>query len=251
MKRAGATYRKERERFLVESFIRTAKIQAEIVEVREVPDFILRVDDQLTGVEVTELFISDTPGGNSLQAKEAISSQIVAKAQHMYQEAGGKPAHVSIGFYLGVSLRDINRDKTAQALCDFVLELDLAASEYKDWRPESFEEQQSQLPDEIAFVHALGVPSFDMAHWSVPRAGWVAPLREEPLQQRINEKAKRIASYQKAAGSNWLLIVAGARKPSSLIEIKSDFSSGNLKSPFDRTFFYQYPDGFIELCSAQ
>ena len=251
MKRTSASHRKERERFLVESFIRTAKIQAEIVEAREAPDFILRVDNQLTGIEVTELFISDAPGGNSLQAKEAISSQIIAKAQHIYEETGGKPAHVSICFYPGMSLRDINRDKTAQALRDFVLELNLAPSEYKDWHPESIEGQQARLPDEIAFVHALGVPSFDMAHWSVARAGWVAPLREELLQQRINEKAKRIKSYQNTIDSNWLLIVADAMKPSSLIEIKPDFSSSNLTSPFDRTFFYRHPDDFIELCPAQ
>ena len=248
MKTARATYRKERERSLVESFISIANLQAEIVEAREAPDFIITVDGKLTGLEVTELFVSDTPGGESLQARESISSQIAANAQRMYQAAGGSPVHLSMCFYPGMSLRDINRDKAAQVICDFVLALGITASERIDWRPEDYEDQQIQLPEQLAFVHALGVPSFDMAHWAVARAGWVAPLREASLQQRINEKAKRIAAYQNAIQTNWLLVVADAMKPSSLIEPNSDLATNNLQSPFDRTFFYRHPDRFIELC---
>lgn len=243
-----ATYRKERERFLVESFIRNANLQAEIVEAREAPDFIISVDGKLTGLEVTELFVSDTPGGESLQAGESISSLIATNAQRMYQAAGGSPVNLSMCFYPGMSLRTINRDKAARAICDFVLALGITTSEHIDWRPENCEDPQIQLPEQIAFVHALGVPSFDMAHWAVARAGWVAPLREAPLQQRINEKAKRISAYQNAIPINWLLVVADAMKPSSLIEVKPDFATNNLQSPFDRTFFYRHPDDFIELC---
>lgn len=154
MKTRRTNYRKERERFLVESFIRNASLQAEIVEAREAPDFIIRVDGKLLGLEVTELFVSDTPGGESLQARESISSQIVANAQRLYQAAHGAPVHLSMCFFPGMSLRDINRDKTAQAICDFVLALDIAVSERIDWRPEDYEDQQIQLPEQIAFVHS-------------------------------------------------------------------------------------------------
>ena len=248
MKIVRATYRKERERFLVESFIRNADLRGEIVEVREAPDFIISVDGKLTGLEVTELFVSGTPGGESVQARESISSQIAASAQRMYQADGGSPVHLPMCFYPGISLRDVNRDKAAQAICDFLLGLGLTAFERIDWRPEDSYDRQIQLPEQIAFVHALGVPSFDRAHWAVARTGWVAPRRKAPLQQRINEKAKRIVAYQNAIQTNWLLIVADAMKPSSLIEANSDFAANNIQSPFDRTFFYRHPDGFIELC---
>jgi len=248
MKTGRENYRKERERFLVESFIRNANLQAQIVEAREAPDFIIRVDGKLTGLEVTELFVSTTSGGESLQARESISSQIAVSAQRLYQAAGGAPVHLSMCFYPGMSLRDINRDNTAQAICDFVLTLNIAVSEHIDWRPEDCQNQQIQLPEQIAFIHALGIPSFDMAHWGVARVGWVASLEEAPLQQRINEKAKRIAAYRSVTPTNWLLVVADAMKPSSLIKAKSDFSANNLQSPFDRTFFYRHPDDFIELC---
>lgn len=248
MRTSEASHRKERERFLVESFIRLANLPAVVSEDREAPDFILRFEDQLVGLEVTELFISTSSGGESLQARESISSQIAAKAQNLYRAAGGKPAHVSVCFCPSMSLREINRDRTAQALCNFLLQLNLEVSERRVWCPDDMDEQLSELPEEISFVQALGVPSYDMAHWAVARAGWVAPLNVAPLQQRITEKAKRIESYRNAVNTNWLLIVADAMKPSSFIEIKSDFAEEGLQSPFDRTFFYRHPDGFVELC---
>lgn len=194
MKTNRILQRKERERFLIENFIRKASLDATIVEDREAPDFILCVNGESVGVEVTELFISDLPGGDSLQAREAISSQIAAKAQRLYQAAMGKPAHVSICFNPGLSLRNINRDKAAHALCNFVLGLDITVSERIDWRPE--DEEQAQLPEEFSFVHVLGVPEYDFAHWAVARAGWVSPLKQgEPsIANQCESKANRVVS---------------------------------------------------------
>ena len=73
---------KARERFLLERFIDAAKLNAQIIEEREAPDFMVRVDDALVGVEVTELFISYDRQGSTPQAGEAISSLIAVKAQH-------------------------------------------------------------------------------------------------------------------------------------------------------------------------
>jgi hypothetical protein len=52
----------------------------------------------------------------------------------------------------------------------FVSGLNLSAWERADWRPG----YPGSLPFEI--VHALGVPSSEMAHWAVARAGWVFTL---------------------------------------------------------------------------
>jgi hypothetical protein len=81
-----------------------------------------------------------------------------------------------------------------------------------------------------------------MAHWSVARAGWVAPLAVTPLQARIDEKAKRLPTYRDTVAENWLVIVANAMKPSQLIEVKDGFDPRRISSPFARTFFYRYPD---------
>lgn len=146
-----------------------------------------------------------------------------------------------------MSLRNINRDQAAQSLCDFVLGMDIKLAELKEWRPED-EDDQVNISEEFSFIHVLGVPSFDFARWAVVRAGWVSPLKESDLQKRINEKAKKISSYQAAVQKMWLLVIADATKPSSQIKAKPDFTVDSIASPFQRTFFYRYPDSYMELC---
>ena len=80
MSNRNAIRQKQRERFLLEEFIKVSRIDAQIVEEREAPDFVVRTGGALVGVEVTELFISHETHGNTPQAHEAISSQIATKA---------------------------------------------------------------------------------------------------------------------------------------------------------------------------
>ena len=234
--------RKQRELFLLERFIVALKLGVEVIEEREEPDFILQIDGKSVGLEITELFISHEENGNTMQAQESISSRIVASAQRLYESSGAPPAHVSICFGPGQNLRKLSRDKTARALATFVQRLNLSVGQSLDWYPE---ELKNSLPYEISFIHTLGVPSYDMAHWGVARAGWVVPLQTSSLQHRIDEKAKRLGSYRESIAENWLLIVSDATKPSQLIRAKESFESHSIQSPFKRSFFYSYPDDFI------
>lgn len=237
--------KKQHERFLLERFLNAAAIEAEIMEEREVPDFILRFKGRSIGMEVTQLFISHSPHEHLFQAQESITAKVVWRAQQIYQQSGGSPTHVSVCFAPGCTLRNLDRDRTANDLAAFVRNLDLHEWQHVDWRHEDFD---GALPEEISFVHALGVPSFDMAHWSVARAGWAAPLTPEVLQSRLDEKAQRLPRYQDAINENWLLIVADATKPSGLFETSSQFDVCRLSSPFSRTFFYGHPSrAIIEL----
>jgi hypothetical protein len=181
--------KKQHERFLLERFLEAAKLQAEVIEVREAPDFIIRFEGRSTGVEVTELFISHDTGRNLPQAQEALSSRIVSHAQQLYQASGARPAHVTVCFGPGCDVRGLNRDHTAAKLASFVQGLQLSEWQRVDWRSE---ELDGHLPDEISFVHALGVPKSEMAHWGVARAGWAAPLSAGALQPRIDEKTTRL-----------------------------------------------------------
>lgn len=237
--------KKDRERFLLERFIEDANLQATIVENdREEPDFIIQINEEKVGVEITEIFISHEKEGATQQAQEAVSSQITEKAQRLYQTAGGPPAHVSILFGIGKNLRDIDRDTTAQILCDYILSLKLAPSQVINFKSE---DDNSPLPDEISFVHACGVPSLDMSHWCVARAGWVANLAASKLQDRIDIKAKLLPKYQNSVSENWLVVVADATKPSGQIRANDDFDPRAIQSPFARTFFYRYPESALEL----
>ncbi len=234
--------RKQRELFLLERFIVALKLRVEVIEEREEPDFILKIDGQPVGLELTELFISHGENGNTMQAQESISSRILASAQRLYESSNAPPAHVSVCFGPGHDLRKLKRDKTAMALATFVQRLNLGVGQSLDWHPEKL---KYSLPYELSFIHALGVPSYKMARWGVARAGWVAPLQTSSLQYRIDEKTKLLVAYRESIAENWLLIVSDATKPSQLIRAKESFEPHSIKSPFTRTFFYSYPDDVI------
>lgn len=238
----AADRKKRHERFLLERFIDASRLPLDIVEERETPDFLVRFDERYIGIEVTQLFVSHDANGPLLQAQEAISSRIVSKARKLYEMAGGPPAHVSAHFYMNRDLRNLNRDNLARRLADVVLQLNLVSGQRSDWRRGA---GNGDLAEYIAFVHALGVPTRDMAHWGVPRAGWVAPVTAEALQARIKQKAERLVKYQETVPETWLVIVADGTKPSQLFEVRPDFNAGDILSPFARTFFYAHPERAI------
>lgn len=233
---------KQHERFLLEQFFKDAELSAEIVDEREAPDFIVQFKGRRIGVEVTKIFISHDTTQNLMQAQESISTNIVSRARQIYDGSDGLPVHVTVCFRPGRDLRKLNRDRTASDLATFVRNLNLIEWERIDWRPEDLE---ASLPEEISFVHALGVPSREMAHWAVARAGWAAPVTVGALQSRVDDKAMRLPKYRQIVAENWLVVVADATKPSGLFDMRSQIEAGVVTSPFSRTYFYGYPNRMI------
>ncbi|HEU0046661.1 MAG TPA: hypothetical protein VFQ43_03520 [Nitrososphaera sp.] len=232
---------KQHERFLLERFIEAAGLATEIVEQREAPDFIVRFEGRLLGIEVTELFILRDTGRSLLQAQESMSIKIVSRARQLYEVSSAPPAHITVVFGLGRDLRNLNRDRTASRLAFFVQSLNLAIGQQFDWRPEK-KEHEGPIPDAISSVHALGVPTYEMAHWRIARVGWASPVTVDALQFRINEKSRRLLTYRNIVSENWLVIVADRTKPSGLFHAKPNFDPRGISSPFSRTFLYLYPE---------
>lgn len=241
MSESRQSRQKMRERFLLEKFFQAMAISAEIEEEREAPDFLVRVEGRLVGIEVTEVFISHD-SARPLQALESISDRIIAQACQRYYECGGLPAHVSVCFNPGADLRTRRRDEIADALALLVRSFELTPWQRADYSPYDVDDP---LLDSIAFIHTLGVPSKGMAHWAVVRAGWVAPLTERALRERIEEKAQRLPSYRSVVPENWLLLVADRTRPSQLFELDTDLDAASVATPFSRTFFYGYPEKYV------
>ncbi len=239
---------KAEERHFLESFAAAAAIALQVLEEREAPDFIVQVDGRQIGVEITKLFIEQRNGKSTMQAQESIANRIVGRAQRLYEVSGSPPANITVCFGPGQDLSKLNRDSASQALAAFVSSLALASWQKFDWRPDFV---SNVLPAEISFIHALGVPQREMMHWSVARAGWVAPLQTEALQARVDEKVKRLPTYTTSITENWLIIVANAMNPSQLIEARKDFQPASITSPFARTYFYRHPESTVILLGEQ
>jgi len=238
--------KKRHEQFLLERFFETLDIPLQIMEKREAPDFLISVDGRKIGVELTGLYKSHQTSDYRLQINESISDEIVERAKRIYQKQLAPPVWVRVCFSPSAKLKLLDRQKTAKKLSALIYRRDLKQGQHVKWCSEDFDEEQ--LPREIAFIYATGVPDSKMAHWTVVRAGWTASLKTETLQSRIDEKSKRLPEYQKIAVENWLVIVSDGHRPSQLFDTNYNFEQGKLTSPFSRTFYFNYPGrGLIEL----
>jgi hypothetical protein len=232
--------KKARERFLLEKFLECAALPYHNIEEREAPDFIVTLNDQRVGMELTELFVPHDSVGAPLQAQESAADRIVNQARVNYENAGGQPAYVRVLFNPGQDLTRLNRAAAAQELAMFVRDIDVQEGSNQEIRPGY---PGSPFAETIASIRVYGVPSQEMALWTVLRAGWAFPIAIEPIQARIDEKARRLNSYRNVVSSNWLVIVADATRPSQLFTArKSEFDVTSIKSSFDRTFFFGYPE---------
>ncbi|MBX3705677.1 MAG: hypothetical protein KF911_03505 [Pseudomonadales bacterium] len=235
--------KKKRELDLLVTFARTANLDIRVVESeREAPDFILDFEGRRIGLEVTELFVEGDGRALQPQARTSIGNRIAMRARSRYEHHGGKPLHVSIGLTLGNELRSVNRDQLAEGLAQFLLALDPPLDEFVSWRPCY---HNDPLPAEVHYLHILAVPSWSMAHWYVPEAGWVAPLEEAALQAKVHEKAAKLSDYHRAAAEIWLLIAVKGWSASQLFEIRSDLRPERVSSPFARTYYFSAFDGRV------
>jgi hypothetical protein len=242
--------KKLREQHLLARFLGAAGLSAEIIHSdREAPDFILRVDDRLVGLEVTEVFITNDGGPIQPKARESIGRQVAELARLRYEQLGGRPVHVTIGLTLGGELRDLNRSEAAEKLARFLLALNPQPEQYITWEPSYVKDP---LPPEVHYLHILGVSTWGMAHWYVPQSGWVAPLREELLQFAIDEKTPKLPKYRLAAPECWLLLASEGWSASQLFDALAEIRCDTIHSPFDRTYFFSAFENFVlQLCPGR
>lgn len=228
----AAQRKKDRERGFVSAFLKLSNLPARILEEREAPDFILEVEGRSVGLEVTEVFRGSNGGPEQPRQTESVINEIILRARRVYEDRGGKPLHVSIGFHSRGEMRHVSRTEAADKLATFLLELDPPVDQVVEWRRRAID--PDALPEQIAFISVIAVPVPTMAHWWAPQAGWVAPLVAELLQPSINEKSRKIAQYRCAVPEVWPLLAIEGRSPSQLFEPSSEVPT--VASPFDRTY---------------
>jgi len=237
--------KKEQERFFLERFLEQIGVVPTLIVDREGPDFLIELEGRNIGIEVTHLHIRDTAEGPLAQAVESVTTRIVVEARQLYTASGAPPAQATVIFDSWIRPEKINRTLVARQLAELIQGMCLKTWERKIWRSNEEANDHHPLMGSVTVVHTLGVPDQGMGHWTASQAVWVAPLTPERLQTRITEKSAKINAYQEAAHENWLLVVADGMKPSQAFSVPPDFATGQVSSPFERTFFYRYPDGEV------
>lgn len=221
------------ERCYVDGFL-MAFPQFDVVEECEAPDFILRDEGGLFGLEVVQIFKDSSPAGSPAKKIESHRQAALEELAQKYYASGGKPLTVT-ALMPTPSLGDL--DRLARRL-----------RQKRSCRPWT----QTQLPigREGTRLYLTALPdeagSYRLWRCASSAAGWVRPLCEASVASAIDAKARKLTSYRRAASRVALLLVADSTRGSGMVDwFHRDVAAA--ARGFDAVYFYRYPMAVIQV----
>jgi hypothetical protein len=207
-----------------------------IYDDEENPDFLIKHDSGVLGIEHTQLF-KETKYPNNLKALESFRKQIVDTAKNSC-EKDIPPLLVNVWFYSNGTVpknRKQELTKISKTLTEFV----------KKWHKENpskdienFRYPSESLPiSHLLIAHVWdGTNGLPYHHWTVEGPAVEQRFPREIIQDRINEKNERYEEYLNKCDECWLLIVINVFKDSQSFEMP-DRIDHRFESKFERVFY--------------
>ena len=219
------------------------------VEQTETPDFLVRTNSGVLGIELT-LLHRDTPDGKSpMQEQEALQRQILQKTKELYDSRNGPPIHVTVHFNPNYRLRKRDVGTVPTSIMNLVLD-----AMQTDGKCEIKEDEGNweTFPQAIAYVHPYRHCVLKQSTWCPISAEFVPALPAEQLQRAIDKKNLRCATYKRRCSEIWLLLVAEGSGLSSMFGIPPELRSHRFCTSFDKVLLLGDFDGrVIELTTGK
>jgi hypothetical protein len=200
---------------------------------KQIPDFLVSVNDRVVGVEVTQLF---KPEGR--RSVESMQERILEEACRMAQEQKLPPAHVTLFFNL-FGTRDPTVHQIAKAVVSVVTKHMPA-----DGESVSLERALGQ-PQVVDMININRVHRREIGRWEQIEFATVGRDVASLVDAAIAKKANKLSSYLKFCSECWLLIVADSFRPSGKLAFDDSFQSHDFVSlsPFARTYVLDFGKG--------
>ena len=216
---------KTQERFFVEEAARSLRLQWEVEEDRESPDFLIYDGKCRFGLEVSELFAGPVGiRGAIRKAAESIHQKMIDRCNRAYVKERDVPLRVAI---LGKVTKE-----AMEELLTILLAQDLATM-----RPgERFEvEKSDQFKAHV--TRALRHQWFRVND----RVGWVNTNPLPTIEAAVAKKSELINTYREAAGADIrLLLVANRMFASGKLQLVEDSTVDT--QGFRVVYFFSYPE---------
>lgn len=241
--------KKAREAFWLNQLRARIGLQFEIDDQRErqeKPDFLIRHEGRILGVEVTELQIDRDGGpskGTKLQEEFSLRSSVVSLAQELYFAIRRRPLNAKVNFREGPgqSLQTVSRQKLAKTIADCLRQVNLDSFEHCKLDANS----NPSISAPIGFIDVRGLPSEVIPQWQVVTPGWSKEFQPSDVKSILSKKNAKIHRYHKTVAEIWLLIVADGRTPPGMFRAPKQNHVDFPISEFDRTFLLCEPDRFL------
>jgi hypothetical protein len=202
----------------------------------EPPDFILRTDAGVIGIEVTGLY---TAGGEVARATEGAWAGLLDGARKRYAAAGLPPVQVIA--YWNARAPTTRRVTAAlrNALATTVGRMVSASSGGFDTHIEYSGQRGVQLPEGIERLRVRRVHDAADGFWSFGQGGVVPVWSPDFLQGAIDRKDRLLDSYRQKCDRAWLILLADHSYASSWGE-HSDASRQHVYATrFERVIVYR------------
>jgi len=214
----------------LESFLRFLGIKDyQLIDKKnESPDFILMIEGEKIGVEVTEIYRKYT-NGNSAKVESDLP-KIVEGAVRLYNEKKGLPCSFGVGFY---GEKAVTRKKDViKELGEFLYQLsvdnlNINDSEIKEIKPDI---NKFPLLSIVSSIHVKKINNTVSSGFTTSIFGAVN-MEGNELRGTIESKAKKINKYKERCETIWLLIVL----PSMVLS--GDFCLSNYDVNIDNNGF--------------
>jgi len=245
----GEAEKKVCERIWLDRFRATVGLRFEIDDQREKrdnPDFLIRFEGRIVGVEITSLQLDQDKGpskGSALQAEFNLQREVISRAQKQYIAGKNRPINALVYFQTRrrKSLRSVDRRELARSIVESLRQIKLDPLEQRRLDRNSV----PAVPAPVGFLYARGLPTDVRPRWQAVAPGWSKEFKPADVESVLAKKNGLIGQYRQTVAENWLLIVADGRYPPGMFRAPECNHTDLPASKFDRTFLLCEPDQFL------
>jgi hypothetical protein len=205
----------------------------------EEPDFVVGTSG--IGIEVREYFREEFINGSPVQEQESLRLQITQRAT---ERCAALTPKVFATVFFDQSQRLSKRDVAPVA--DAIVGAIREASSGPEWWLKITND--GQLPASLESLIIYVPQDLQDACVTTTDVVWVREIGEREMQNILEAKEKRLASYRRRCSEVWLLIVVNGFRIASMAQLPATFPQ--LVSSFDRVFVIHDGRTVVELAVA-
>lgn len=222
----ATTRRREHQAF--ESFRQDFLLPEGRVHYSDKPDVVIEGPRKI-GVEITDLHLVDGKNPDSEQVQRRHREAVLARAQALYMEAGGRPIELVVAFAYDTPIRKV------EPLAAQLSELGKLVEQGPF----------GNIPDcrfdhipELRYVYCSG-REYTNARWRTSQSYGVPLLAVSRVEEEVARKTKKAANYQ-SCDCYWLLIVVDFMDPAQDQDIRWPAAAAPVETHvFERIWLYK------------
>lgn len=226
---------KERERVYLHRLQQLCPVLAAgLVEETERPDFLVRTETRVVGIEFTTFHLRAGPATRPEQETGALQQRVVQIAEGLHSREGGPALYVRVAFSDRPPLRKTGVRQLAR---------DLACAIRRQPVPRSLNDPHlvlrlGDVPAGIDRVLIYGSIKGTDKLWQVGGAWWVSPIFPKRVQEIIDRKAVRTHGFARARCDElWLVIVHDLLARGAPAELSAEAVTAGYGGPFDKIYW--------------